>query len=223
MRISWQFVGIVNRGSEQNALVSLTVFVTPRPLLTSNAKRPTTRTSTIYSFHCLISFQSLRKAVLLQAGCQHRDWRPGWVSDSLCLSEWSKPRRFAYFCLLLSVMIVRLVVALPNPARSGLSASRLAIWLGKRLALPLRAEQTETVRLLLPTAFDMIVPLVVALPDPSRSGLSASRRAIWLGKRSVSLCLSERSKPRRFAYFCLQLSFMIVPKSCSFSIFFSWP
>ncbi len=41
VRISWQFVGIVNRGSEQNALVSLTLFVTPKPLLTSNAKRPT--------------------------------------------------------------------------------------------------------------------------------------------------------------------------------------
>ena len=31
--------------------------------------------------------------------------------------------------------------------------------------------------------------------------LSASRLAIWQGKRSVSLCLSESSKPRRFAYF----------------------
>jgi hypothetical protein len=43
VRISWQFVGIVNRGSEQNALVSLTLFVTPKPLLTSNAKRPRTK------------------------------------------------------------------------------------------------------------------------------------------------------------------------------------
>ena len=48
--------------------------------------------------------------------------------------------------------------------------------------------------------------LLKALPTITGAIDAASRLAIWQGKRSVSLCPSGWSKPRRFAYFCLRLS-----------------